>query len=397
MTKTNAVLTDFGPTDEQTDRNDETSEASESSAIIDEVSEAEESSSLVDKYANDQDSDEIGSEEIDPDQYDLDHPLARNWIAKRDAERDTKRGNQGWSDSTIATYQSNVRIYLSFLDERETDLISADYQDLVQFLRFREAVGVAQKTADNDCNALKNLYAYIHACENADPVLDSNHFEEINLTQFDWVGGFERTSLSYDEVQLLFENHKRPRNRLMTYLAVGTGLRNSDVRELRLQDVDYENLEIHVPDPKNSDPYDIAMSRELASQLKRWEEIGREGYPTAQSSEFMFPSRQGEKLEYNATFNQFVVRAAERAELQWPLATRVMLNSEDLRDIREQTVYGVTVHTLRHTYITLLQEAGVPPEARRLAANHDSIEVTKEHYSHGEPEWLGMVRDLCPF
>jgi hypothetical protein len=95
MTKTNAVLTDFGSTDEQTNENDEPSGVDESTAIIDEISEVEEPSALVDKYANGQNSDEIESEEIDPDQHDLDHPFARNWIAKRDAQK--------WSDATVAT------------------------------------------------------------------------------------------------------------------------------------------------------------------------------------------------------------------------------------------------------------------------------------------------------
>lgn len=389
MTKTNTVLADFVSTNDQTGRDDETNEIDESSAIIDEINKAEESNAIVDKYVNNQNSNVGESVDIDPNQYNLNHPLARNWIAKRDALK--------WSDKTVAAYQSTVRTYLTFLSERGTDLIGADYQDLAQFFGFRNAVGMSQKTAKNDCVTLKDLYAYIHVHENADPILDSNHFEEMNLGRFEWEGGFDRIHLSRDEVELLFNAHKSSRNRLMTYFCVGTGLRNSDVRELRLQDVDYDNLEIHISNPKNGDSYDNAISRELASQLKRWEEIGREGYPTAQSSEFMFPSQAGEKLETNWSFNQPVVQAAERAGLQEQLATRMRVNSQDLREIREQKMNAVTVHTLRHTYLTLLQEAGAPPEARRLAANHNDIEVTREHYSHGEPEWIGMVRDFCPF
>lgn len=371
-----------------TDGNDEISAVDESSAIIDKINEAEESNAIVDKFINDQNPDAEQSVDIDPDEYDLDHPLARNWIARRDALK--------WRDNTVATYQVSVRMYLTFLDERGTDLINANYQDLIQFFRFRKAAGTAQSTATIDCSALKNLYRYIHVHEIADPVLDANYFEEINLGRIDWEGGFERTYIPRDKVKLLFDNHKYTRNRLMTYFSVGTGLRNSDVRELRMRDVDYDNLKIHVSNSKNGESYDTAMSRELASQLKRWEEIGREEYSPAQSNGYMFPSKEGGKLKRNGSFNQFVVQAAERAGLQRKLGTRMVVNSEDLRDVQEQKINAVTVHTLRHTYLTLLQEAGAPPEARRLAANHSNIEVTR-NYSHGEPEWVEMVRNFCPF
>ena len=140
------------------------------------------------------------------------------------------------------------------------------------------------------------------------------------------------------------------------------------------------------------------MSRELASKLKQWEQTGREGYDTAESSPYMFPSNDGEKLMHNRSFNNLVVRAAERADIQEIIGTEIVLNSQDLRDEQRREIHRVTVHTLRHTCLTMLKKAGAPPEARRKLANHKNIETT-EDYTHDDEDkrWRDLIRDLLDF
>lgn len=326
-----------------------------------------------------------------PKQYDIPHPIAREWMAKRHSSR--------WSDETVCSYQSNVRTYLSYLEETGTTLLDATFVDLVEYVEYRIEVGAARSTVSGDCSALKDLYRYIEVRTDAKPEIEPYVFNELDLSAYDYDGGFERRDIDPHEVSLLFESFKHARNRLMAYFAVATGVRNSDIRTLRQTDVDYEKLEIHIPDPKNGDPYDVPMSRELASKLKQWERTSREGYSTAESSPYMFPAERGEKLEDNSSFNTIIVRAAERAGIQKKITTQVALDSRNLRNERYRNIHRVTAHTLRHTCLTMLKKAGAPPEARRKMANHKDIETT-EHYTHDDDEdkdWRELIRDLLDF
>jgi integrase len=47
---------------------------------------------------------------------------------------------------------------------------------------------------------------------------------------------------------------------------------------------------------------------------------------------------------------------------------------------------GVRLHDLRHTCVTLLLDAGVPPHIVRAIAGHSGIEVTMTIYAHAARE-----------
>lgn len=375
MSSDSSDPSDFDSADEQSGESDKTTETSDST---------------IDDVLGDQGSDPTqGAQDNDPEQYDLPHALAREWIAKRHDLR--------WSDKTVECYQSGVRIYLSYLKKKGTTLLDAGFVDLLEFVEYRVKAGAARSTVKVNCSALKDLYRYLRIRTDAEPGIEPYKFDELNLSEYDYEGGFERGDIEPWELKRLFRNFKHTRNHLMAYFAVATGVRNSDIRSLRLGDVDYDELEVHIPNPKNGDPYDVPMSRELASRLKQWEQTGREGYATAESSPYMFPSREGERLMYNHAFSEPVIRAAERAGIQETIGTTTALNSQDLRDEQRREIHRVTVHTLRHTCLTMLKKAGAPPEARRKLANHKNIETTKD-YTHDEDDedkhWRDLIRDL---
>jgi len=325
----------------------------------------------------------------DPDQYDLSHQLARRWMATRHGTR--------WCDDTVTAYQSSARLFMTFLKEKETDILSADPNDILEFIEFRVGLGSAWETVSQDYRAIHDLYKFIRVRTDAEPAIDPYVFEEIDLSKYNYQGGFNRKAIKADEVLLLFENFKHRRNRLMAYFAVGTGVRNSDIRTLRCSDVDYDIRIINITNPKNGNPYEVPISRELANKLNRWQKSkGRKGYLSSRASEYMFPSQQGRYIKTGEGFNKWVKEAAERAGIQKVIGESTSVNTRDLRDRHRKEVHRVTVHTLRHTYITLLQKAGVPPEARELMANHKSRQTTKI-YEHYDKNWHDVVRTMLPF
>ena len=379
MSNNSSDRSDSNPADEQGGKTDKTTEPANSGSTIDEFLGDDESNVYKD------------SKENDPDRYDLPHPLAREWIAKRHGLR--------WSDKTVETYQSQIRIYLAYLDEKGIRLVNAEFGDLIEFIEYRVQVGAAQSTVINQCAALKDLYRYIKIRTDSELAVEPYMFDEVNLNEYNYEGGFERVNIEPDEVYRLFQSFKRPRDRLMAYFAVATGVRNSDICELKLDNVHYDELDIYIPNPKGGNPYSIPMTRELASKLKLWERTGREGYATAEASPYMFPTQRSDKIQHARYFNGLIVEAAERAGIQEVIGTKTVLDSQDLRNEQQQEIHRVTVHTLRHTCLTMLKKAGAPSEARRKMANHMDIETTK-NYTHDDDEeedWKDLIRDLLDF
>lgn len=325
------------------------------------------------------------------EQYDLPHPLARQWLS-------TRHGTK-FSDGSVLKKESKLRLYLGFLSEKEVELLEAEFEDYLEFVEYRVSLGLTGGTILNDYFAIKDFYAFVKARADEEPAIDWFALEELDLEQYNTATGFERDALAVEEVEALFDSFKNRRNKIMAYLGVATGLRNSDIREAKLEHVDYEDLMIHVPEPKGNDPYDVPMSKELARRLKQWENVGRKSLPRHQESEYLFPSEYGAKIERNNTLNDAVKRAAERAGIQEVIGTSPITGGQlgnDSDGIRMREWHRVTVHTLRHTFVTLLKKAGVPPEARRLVANHEDIQTTKE-YEHFDKNYHELIRSVLGF
>jgi hypothetical protein len=56
-------------------------------------------------------------------------------------------------------------------------------------------------------------------------------------------------------------------------------------------------------------------------------------------------------------------------------------------------IEGVTVHTFRHTVITLRQDSGLPMKATQTLAGHATERTTARVYSRTMPEHLARVAD----
>lgn len=66
--------------------------------------------------------------------------------------------------------------------------------------------------------------------------------------------------------------------------------------------------------------------------------------------------------------------------------------------ISRSTGVKVTLHTLRHTYATRLEEGGIPPKIKQYLMGHASLEMTENVYTDTQPEYVdrmsNRVREL---
>lgn len=291
-------------------------------------------------------------------------------------------------ESTVETYDSILTEFVSFLHQRDITILSAKFDDVQSYIETCVRRGNRQSTISGKLSVVGELYRYLRLeTDVADKLeLDPIRLRKIDLSQYNTPEKVEREALSREEIRRLFDAFDSYRNRLMAVVGVETGMRNSDIRNLQIDDI--REKTIYVRDPKNSKPYEVPISDDLKFELKSWLDNHRTGYSSAEDSKFVFPSQQGKKLRTNASLNEIIKEAAEQAGLQETIGTvqiaerqRKALNTE--KRVRE--LHRVTVHTLRHSYITLLSEAGVELRIRQLVANHSNPRTTLG-YDHSSNE-----------
>lgn len=301
-----------------------------------------------------------------------------------------------FAPSTLETYDSHLVGYEQFLADRDTAVLTAEFVDVLEFVEHCVYRRNRESTIRGKLTTVQELYYFIRLRTDSgeDLCFDPLRLREIDVGRYRTPEPIQREALSRTEIRELFDAFDSYRNRLMAVVAIETGLRNSDLRDLKLADLDLDNLEIHVRNPKGSNSYDIPISADLGFELSFWNRHHRGGFDGVGDSEYVFLSQYGGKLETNGSFARIVREAAERAGIQGVIGQSQVNRDQSGNSVGEEQYrewHRVTPHTLRHSYITLLNEAGVELPYRQLVANHRSP-ITTRGYTHGNDSAFDLIR-----
>jgi integrase/recombinase XerD len=231
-----------------------------------------------------------------------------------------------------------------------------------------------------------------------EPNVEWDHIrEEIQPSDYNTPEAREREPLEKSEVKKLYDELDSFRDRLLVQVATELGPRNTDVRSIKISDVDFDNKEIELSNTKAGGTYNAPLTDQLLLLLRRWIDQERSAHPQAETTDYLFPSEQGGMLGRNR-FCQIVREGAERAGIQDTVQSEAPLSERQKEalgtDKDYKDYYRVTPHTLRHTFNHLLIDAGIPREARSKALDHNSTEVTKNFYDHEESDYGKLMREL---
>ncbi|WP_411967887.1 tyrosine-type recombinase/integrase [Haloferax sp. YSSS75] len=301
------------------------------------------------------------------------------------------------SPHSVRTYDSHLTQYATFLHAQGKSVLTAEFTDLIDFIEECVLRGNRETTISGKVSTVSELYRYIRLrTDVGDELLfDPLRISEIDLSRYNTPELIEREALTREEIRKLFDAFDSYRNRLIAVVGIETGLRNSDLRDIKIDDVDTEHCELHVPKPKYSKPYDVPISKELEFEVGFWLQHHRPAYSAAHESEYLFPSQSGDKIEHNGSLNKIVRNAAERAGIQRAIArSRLTPAQQDAlgTEKKYREWHRVTPHTLRHSFITLLNDSGVSLEYRQLLANHSNHNTTIG-YTHSPDNVFDSIRD----
>lgn len=170
--------------------------------------------------------------------------------------------------------------------------------------------------------------------------------------------------LSKDEIAMIINCTKNIKHKLLLALTYGSGMRVSEVVNVKVGDIDLKQLSIHVKDAKGGKDRVTVIPEKLSDDLKIIMSCKRPG-------EFLFESERGGKL---------TTRTAQ-------LVFEKSLKSAGI-------LKPATFHSLRHSFATHLLENGVDVRYIQKLLGHASISTTALYTKVTNPALLNIKSPL---
>lgn len=155
-------------------------------------------------------------------------------------------------------------------------------------------------------------------------------------------------------------------------IALGTGMRMTEILSLRVQDIHLHQEEIHLPTSKNAKGHRVPMNVSVLGAIH-----SRIAWAKLHQSEWLFYShRSGERLK--CIRGQFI-NACKRAGIH----------------VTEGKLRGIRLHDTRHSSASWLVQAGTPLQQVGDLLNHSNLKTTMR-YAHLAPDARKGTVDRLP-
>lgn len=252
------------------------------------------------------------------------------------AERELKIKN--YSPRTIKSYLYSLQKYFSF---KGGYFIKLDQEDIRNFLLHCEKKQISPQSRNLFLNAIKFYYRNVQ-----------KDYQKIEIQSAKKPKSLP-TVLSRSEVGRILESFKNAKHKLMVSLAYGSGLRVSEVISLKVQDLDFEELTVHIKQAKGQKDRISVMPESLTDSLKNLV-AGKSG------DDFVFASERGGKLTTrtaqkvfeNALRDSGVKKEATFHSLRHSFATHLLENGTDVRYVQELLGHSNIRTTQLYTQVT---------------------------------------------
>lgn len=152
--------------------------------------------------------------------------------------------------------------------------------------------------------------------------------------------------LTIEEMKDLIENTSNPKHKLIIKLLYGTGLRVSEIVNLKKEEINFSENLIKIKLSKGKKDRFVKLPSSIKEELN--------GYLKLILSEYLFPSNRGGKLTKD-TIQKIVQNSAKKAGIK-------------------KRVYP---HLLRHSFATHLLEQGTDLRIIQKLLGHSSIKTTQ--------------------
>lgn len=310
-------------------------------------------------------------EETDLDQFDVNSTAAKHWLGE-------VLLSYVWD--TAKNHQYRLNKFIDFLDVvSESKYEDCGCEDIRYFFFYlANQEGRSEGTIRNYKGTLLKFFKYLERSDFDKPNVPSSWIEQkINPEKIsNKKHTFERKHISREEVEQLYNASCSKRNELIARCLYELGLRNGELRELKRDDIDFENKLVTIRDRKNKETDELPIRDSLLIRLDDFIKTERKEYPHANEHDYVFPSPKGGHLSCES-ITRIIVKMADNAGIQDDIGRSL---AEPRCNVEYRVYNRVTPHTLRHSIVTHLIEKDLPKDLIRHLTGHKSDAI--EDYIH---------------
>lgn len=259
-----------------------------------------------------------------------------------------------YSNATISSYRNDLSVFQTFCEKKHLTLETISKEDIHAYFQFLNQKYVNQKTISHNLTTIRSFYKYLMITNQ----LKKSPLSEIHLPKV------EKTLphvLSMEEVDKLLnieiKDKYSARNKAMLELLYATGLRVSELVNLKIQDIDLFNATLRTIG-KGSKERVIPIGEYALTALKIYYEGYREEFCIKGPREYFFLNNHGEKMT-RVGFFKLLKKLAKEKEI----------------------TTNFSPHTLRHSFATHLLDHGADLRSIQELLGHSSISTT-QIYTH---------------
>ncbi|NHN65255.1 tyrosine-type recombinase/integrase [Haloarcula sp. JP-Z28] len=298
------------------------------------------------------------------------------------------------SENSIATWQSDARQFVQWYAENGSheSAVDAEKFEIVDFLEYCDE-NFHPNTVASRHGSVKKFFGLV-AGEYLD-FRDDNPFtkvEEIRSQPNEAPMQKEQSKgfiphITADEKEQLAENIPNPRvrNELLIRMLWQTGMREHEIRNLKINHIDREQRIITVHSSKTG-TRKVAYQQNVDTLLTQWLDGGyRDRFASATDSPYVFVSRKNEQLA-KSRVNDVVKKGAKAAGIQESLGT----------DAAGKERWKITTHCLRHSFAIQSLRNGMNLRYLQELMGHEKLETTEKYLIEVESDAVEQLKHIGP-
>lgn len=264
---------------------------------------------------------------------------------------------KNYSDLTIDGYLKNLDAFLEYLSENNIKKYdSVEYQDIRLYINYLHKQNYSNKTISRNISALRSFFKYLKAnniIKNNPMLLISNPKLEKKLPKY----------LNFDEIEKLLNafdnsNYINIRNSLIMELLYSTGIRVSEITNIKIKDISLSNKSIKIIGKGNKERI-VYFGNRCLNLINLYL---KESYSklNIKNSEYFLLSKTGKKIN-DRTIRSIIDTAVKIANikikvsphvLRHTFATHMLLSGADLRSVQELLGHENLSTTQIYTHLT---------------------------------------------
>lgn len=273
---------------------------------------------------------------------------------------DTLKYERNYSENTLLGYQNELQKYATYIKEKHIAYLTISKEEIWTYLQVLDELKYTNASISRHVTVLRSFYAFLKE-EN---VIPTNIFKTVHNPK---VKRKLPDVLNYEEVAALldFKELKMPRDyeeRCVFELLYATGLRASELVQLKIADIDFAERKIRTLGKGSKER--IVFFGEYAEVALRDYLREREKLLNGKKNEYVFLNTLGERMS-RSSLEQMVAKRVKKIALQ----------------------HHVSPHTLRHTFATHLLENGADIRTVQELLGHEKLNTT-QIYTHLSNDYL---------